>query len=179
MQSPENLRIIKWCYFKILYVLLHLLRKVRWRKWQPESSALLLSAIMLHSLGKILLHKEGAGSFAAGRSRLSPDNPRGSETQPAPQTARRQWGFPTAMELRGAVFPFTPTNPWICQLTSVFVLLTFWESALALLPFYRWKTNLSCRPAILIFLKVYGVLKFTVICQNTKHCTWRNLLQSS
>lgn len=52
MQLPENLRIIKRYYFKILCILLHLLRKVRWRKSHPEYSALLLSVIMLRSLAK-------------------------------------------------------------------------------------------------------------------------------
>lgn len=61
MQSPENLWIIKWCYFKILYILLRLLRKVRWRKSHPESSALLLSVIVLHGLGNILITRKAPG----------------------------------------------------------------------------------------------------------------------
>lgn len=47
--------------FKILYGLLHLLRKVRRRESHPESSALLLSVIILHGLGKILISGKAMG----------------------------------------------------------------------------------------------------------------------
>lgn len=116
-------------------------------------------------LGQNPDHKEGAGSFATDRSQLSPHKPRGSEDQPATKTARQQWDSPTARKLKEVVFPFPQQglDP-VCQLKSI--PLTFWEHTLAVLPFKRWKTNLSYQPAVLTFLNSVSALKFDVICWN-------------
>lgn len=163
MQLPENLGIIKWYYFKTLSILLHLLRKARWWKLHPESSALLLSVIMLHGLGKTLSTREVpavlllmAHGFHHTNSEL-----RESACNKDCQAALR---LPRGMGAQRSGVSFTPTKPWVCQLKSI--LLIFWANTLAVLPFKRWKTNLSYQPAVLIFLNSAGVLKFAVICWN-------------
>lgn len=76
---------------------------------------------------------------------------------------------PMAKNPKGMVFPLPWQRPdLVFQLQTIPV--TFWENTLAMLPFKRWKTNLSYQPAVPIFFNSASVLNFYVTCWNIFCC---------